>query len=118
MNTIPQIDTNSTEDYLSAIMNAPTLSTKEESDLSKRIQRGDQNALTQLVEANERYIVHTAYKYKDSGLSLIDLINAGRIGLSEAAKRYQPLFPESGFFSYAVWWVSHTIQQKLAMRIH
>ena len=94
--------------YLSQIYKFPILSNEEEKRLGKLIQEGDKDAQKKLIEANLRFVVSYAKKYNGMGLSLLDLINEGNIGLIEAAKRFDP-DRNVRFISYAVWWVRQAI---------
>ena len=58
---------------------------EEEKDLGRRIQKGDMEALRKLVEANLRFVVKIAKRYRNSGVAIQDLINEGNLGLIEAA---------------------------------
>jgi RNA polymerase primary sigma factor len=100
--------------YLRKIVAIPVLSKAEELKLGARIQRGDEEALRRLVEANLRFVVKVALRYQGCGLSLLDLINEGNLGLLEAARRYRPKH-NVRFITYAVWWIRQAIVQALAM---
>ena len=99
--------------YLKEISRLPRVTVKEERELGRRIQKGDGVALRRLVEANLRFVVSYAKRYRGCGLSFLDLINEGNIGLIEAAKRFDP---DKGvkFITYAVWWVRQSIIHALS----
>ena len=89
------------------------MTAEEERELGRRIQKGDGIALRRLVEANLRFVVSYAKRYRGCGLSFLDLINEGNIGLIEAAKRYDP-DKNVKFITYAVWWVRQAIIHALS----
>ena len=99
--------------YLKRIAQVALLKKEEELALGKAIQRGDEKALKRLVEANLRFVVKVALRYRGCGLSLLDLINEGNIGMLEAARRYSPAYNVK-FITYAVWWIRQAIMQALA----
>ena len=78
----------SLERYLQDISKEPTISADEEVELARRIKTGDNEALNKLASANLRFVVSVAKQYQGQGLSLIDLINEGNLGLITAAKRF------------------------------
>jgi RNA polymerase primary sigma factor len=98
--------------YLRRIVNIPLLSKAEELRLAQRIQRRDEKALKKLVEANLRFVVKVALQYRGYGLSLLDLVNEGNLGLLEAARRFSPQYNVK-FITYAVWWIRQAIMQAL-----
>jgi len=99
--------------YIREIARFKPLSADEEKVLGRRIKQGDQQALQRLVEANLRFVVSYAKRYRGLGLSFLDLVHEGNLGLIEAAKRFDP---ERGvkFISYAVWWVRQAIFHALS----
>ncbi len=99
--------------YFKRIKEIPLISRQEEIELGKRIRKGDADALKKLVEANLRFVVTIALKYKNFGLPLVDLISEGNVGLIQAAKRFDPE-KNVKFISYAVWWIRQAILQALA----
>ena len=99
--------------YLKEISRLPRVTAEEERDLGRKIQKGDGVALRRLVEANLRVVVSYAKRYRGCGLSFLDLINEGNIGLIEAAKRYDP-DKNVKFITYAVWWVRQAIIHALS----
>ncbi len=99
--------------YLQEISRLQRVTPQEEKDLGRQIQGGDDEALRILVEANLRFVVSFAKKYRGCGLSFLDLINEGNIGLIEAAKRFDPN-KNVKFITYAVWWVRQSIIHALS----
>ncbi len=99
--------------YIRRIARIPLLSKEEELRLGAQIRRGDERAFRKLVEANLRFVVKVAMRYQGCGLSLLDLINEGNLGVLEAARRYSPEYGVK-FITYAVWWIRQAIMQALA----
>ena len=101
------------DQYFQEIEDSVGLSAKEEVAIAERIKDGDEEALTQLVQANLRFVVSVAKGYQNLGLPLSDLINEGNLGLMVAAKRFDG---SKGFkfISYAVWWIKQSIMQTIA----
>jgi RNA polymerase primary sigma factor len=99
--------------YLKEISRLPRITAEEERVLGRKIQKGDQKALRRLVEANLRFVVSYAKRYRGCGMSFLDLINEGNIGLIEAAKRYDAA-KNVKFITYAVWWVRQAIIHALS----
>ncbi len=99
--------------YLQEISKLPRITADEEKRLGARIRKGDKESLKRLVEANLRFVVSFAKKYRGCGLSFLDLINEGNIGLIEAAKRFDPK-KNVKFITYAVWWVRQSIIHALS----
>ncbi len=94
--------------YLKEIARIPLLTPPEEKTLSRLVQKGEEGALNRLVESNLRFVVSIAKGYRNRGLSFLDLINEGNLGLMKAARTFDP---ERGvrFVSYAVWWIRQSI---------
>jgi RNA polymerase primary sigma factor len=99
--------------YIREISRFKPLSADEEKVLGRRIEKGDQEALQRLVEANLRFVVSYAKRYRGLGLAFLDLIHEGSLGLIEAAKRFDPE-RNVKFISYAVWWVRQAIFHALS----
>jgi RNA polymerase primary sigma factor len=100
--------------YLQAIALIPRLSADAERALAERIQRErDEDALRRLVEANLRFVVSYAKRYRGLGVPFLDLIHEGNLGLMEAARRFDP-GRNVKFITYAVWWVRQAILQALS----
>jgi RNA polymerase primary sigma factor len=100
--------------YLREIAKLPRLTVDEERSLGARIQHDrDQDALTRLVEANLRFVVSYAKRYRGLGVSFLDLIHEGNLGLMEAARRFDPT-RNVKFITYAVWWIREAMMHVLA----
>ncbi|PYR60426.1 MAG: hypothetical protein DMF85_05075 [Acidobacteria bacterium] len=100
--------------YLRAIARIPRLTVDEERELGRRIkERADQDALRRLVEGNLRFVVSYAKRYRGLGVSFLDLIHEGNLGLMEAARRFDPE-RNVKFITYAVWWVRQAITHALS----
>ncbi len=99
--------------YLCEIGKVDLLTAKEEVDLARRIKKGDQTAKKHLAEANLRLVVSIGKKYIGRGLSFLDLIQEGNIGLFRAVEKFDP---DRGFkFStYATWWIRQAITRAIA----
>lgn len=103
----------SLEKYLQDVKKYNLVTVDEEIELATRIQKGDKEALDQLVKANLRFVVSVAKQYQNQGLTLSDLINEGNIGLIEAANRFDATRGFK-FISYAVWWIRQSIMQAIS----
>jgi|GEM_PF-413267 len=93
-------------------LSSPLLSAKEEVSLSRRIKKQDKEAYQRMVESNLRLVVKMAKRYMNKGLSFLDLIAEGNLGLMRAVDKFNP---ELGFrFStYATWWIKQNIERAL-----
>ena len=98
--------------YLDDISDSTPLAAAEEAELAARIRAGDESARNELVEANLRFVVSVAKEYQNRGLSLVELISAGNVGLLTASERFDETRGFK-FISYAVWWVRQSILQVL-----
>ncbi len=99
--------------YLKRIGQIPLLTAEEEVELAKRIEQGDEEARQKLIESNLRLVVSVAKKYRRKGLSFLDLIQEGNLGLMKAVKKFKY---KKGFkFStYAIWWIRQAITRAIA----
>jgi len=108
--TLEELD--ATRMYLSEIGFSPLLTAQEEVYFARRSIQGDAAARNRMVESNLRLVVKIARRYMNRGLSLLDLIEEGNLGLIHAVEKFDP---ERGFrFStYATWWIRQTIERAL-----
>ena len=111
--TITERSGEAIERYLQDINREEMISPDEETELARRIHKGDNEALEKLVKANLRFVVTVAKQYLGQGIGLIDLINEGNIGLITAARKFDETRGFK-FISYAVWWIRQSILQALA----
>ncbi len=98
--------------YLADINEVPLLTAAQEIELSKRVQRGDLAAREHMIRANLRLVVSIAKNYVNRGLSFMDLIEEGNIGLMKAVEKFDP---KAGcrFSTYATWWIKQGIRRSL-----
>jgi len=101
-----------TQLYLNEIGFSPLLSAEEEVYFSRLALKGDEAARKRMIESNLRLVVKIARRYINRGLTLLDLIEEGNLGLIRAVEKFDP---ERGFrFStYATWWIRQTIERAI-----
>ena len=107
----PSLD--SLRQYLRAIGRVPLLRSEEEVALAKRIERGDMAAKQHMVEANLRLVVSIAKGYIGRGLTLLDLIQEGSLGLIRAVEKFDYRRGYK-FSTYATWWIRQAVTRALA----
>jgi RNA polymerase primary sigma factor len=99
--------------YLRSIGRVPLLNAEEEVSLAKRIERGDISAKQHMVEANLRLVVSIAKGYVGRGLTLLDLIQEGSLGLIRAVEKFDYRRGYK-FSTYATWWIRQAVTRSLA----
>ncbi len=99
--------------YLSSIGRVPLLSAEEEVCLAKRIERGEVAAKQHMVEANLRLVVSIAKGYVGRGLTLLDLIQEGSLGLIRAVEKFDYRRGYK-FSTYATWWIRQSVTRAIA----
>jgi len=104
---------NAIRQYLAEIGRYPLLSADQEMQLARRVITGDIRAQQQLVEANLRLVVSIAKRYNNHGVSLLDLIQEGNLGLIRAAQKFDPV-RGFRFSTYATWWIRQAISRAVA----
>jgi RNA polymerase primary sigma factor len=109
----PADDVDSLGLFLAEISRRKLLSAAEEIALAKRIERGDEGAKREMIEANLRLVVSIAKGYRGLGLPFLDLIQEGAIGLQRAAEKFDWRLGFK-FSTYATWWIRQAVQRALA----
>jgi RNA polymerase primary sigma factor len=99
--------------YLRSIGTVDLLTADQEVDLAKRIERGDMGAKRHMVEANLRLVVSIAKSYLGRGLSFLDLIQEGSLGLIRAVEKFDYRRGYK-FSTYATWWIRQAVTRALA----
>jgi RNA polymerase primary sigma factor len=99
--------------YLRSIGRVPLLTAPQEVELAKRIERGDMEAKTHMVEANLRLVVSIAKSYLGRGLTFLDLIQEGSLGLIRAVEKFDYRRGYK-FSTYATWWIRQAVTRAIA----
>jgi RNA polymerase primary sigma factor len=99
--------------YLREIGKVPLLTADQEVTLAKRIERGDLAAKTHMTEANLRLVVSIAKGYLGRGLSFLDLIQEGSLGLIRAVEKFD-YRKGYKFSTYATWWIRQAVTRAIA----
>jgi RNA polymerase primary sigma factor len=99
--------------YLREIGKVPLLTADQEVYLAKRIERGDMTAKTQMIEANLRLVVSIAKGYLGRGLTFLDLIQEGSLGLIRAVEKFD-YRKGYKFSTYATWWIRQAVSRAVA----
>jgi RNA polymerase primary sigma factor len=111
--TLATMTTDSLQLFLNEAARYPLLSAAEEVELAKRIERGDKQAKDRMINSNLRLVVSIAKKYQGHGISLLDLIQEGIIGLIRAAEKFD-WRRGFKFSTYATWWIRQAVQRGVA----
>jgi len=99
--------------YLKDIKKLPLLTAEEERELAERIRKGDKAARQRMIQSNLRLVINISKKYRYLGVSMLDLIEEGNLGLMKAVEKYNP---RKGyrFSTYAAWWIKQYITRAIA----
>ena len=110
---VRELTTDSLQLFFKDIGRVRLLTAAQEVELAKRIERGDDRAKRQMIEANLRLVVSIAKRYRNQGLPFLDLIQEGTIGLVRAVEKfdYRKGFK---FSTYATWWIRQAVARALA----
>jgi RNA polymerase primary sigma factor len=99
--------------YLDDIKKLPLLTAEEEVALAKKIKKGDKHARHKMIQSNLRLVINIAKKYSHLGVSMLDLIEEGNLGLMKAVEKFN--FKRGYRFStYAAWWIRQYISRAIA----
>jgi len=99
--------------YLKDIKKLPLLTPEEEIYLANRIKKGDKAARAKMIQSNLRLVINIAKRYSHLGVSMLDLIEEGNLGLMKAVEKFNP---KKGyrFSTYAAWWIRQYISRAIA----
>src|SRR5438552_2429288 len=111
--TVAAMTTDSLQLFLNEAGRYPLLTAAEEVELAKLIERGDAQAKDKMINSNLRLVVSIAKKYQGHGLSLLDLIQEGIIGLIRAVEKFDWRRGYK-FSTYATWWICQAVQRGVA----
>ena len=98
--------------YLKEINKFPLLSPEEEKETTRKVAENDQLAREKLIRSNLRLVVNIAKEYVNRGISFLDLIEEGNIGLIHAVKKFNPSMGYK-FSTYATWWIKQAIRRAI-----
>jgi len=113
VNTTDAGESDAVMTYLREIGRVPMITHEREIELAKRIENGDRDAMKQFILANLRLVVSIAKRYVGRGLTLLDLIQEGNIGLIRAVQRYDWRRGHR-FSTHATWWIRQAISRAVA----
>jgi RNA polymerase primary sigma factor len=105
--------TDSLQLFLNEAGRYPLLTAAEEVELAKKVERGDEAAKNRMINSNLRLVVSIAKRYQGHGLSLLDLIQEGVIGLIRAVEKFD-WRKGFKFSTYATWWIRQAVQRGVA----
>ena len=99
--------------YLKDIKKLPLLTAEEERQVAERIKKGDKAARHRMIQSNLRLVINISKKYRYLGVSMLDLIEEGNLGLMKAVEKFNP---RKGyrFSTYAAWWIKQYITRAIA----
>ncbi len=105
-------DKENLNDYLSKINKSSKLTDEQFAHLFEQYKKGDEKAKELLIKKNLKFVVMIAKRYKNLGLTMMDLIEEGNIGLIKAIEKYD-ISKGTKFSTYAVWWIKQKIKRAL-----
>ncbi len=99
--------------YMRDLRKLPVITVEEEKAYARKVAEGNPDARRKMIEANLRLVVKIARRYVNQGMSLLDLIEEGNIGLIKAVEKFN-LAKECRFSTYATWWIKQSIERSIA----
>jgi len=99
--------------YMKDLRKLPVITVEEEREYARRIAQGDSDARRKMIEANLRLVVKIARKYMHQGISHLDLIEEGNLGLIRAVEKFDAS-RNCRFSTYATWWIRQSIERAIA----
>ena len=102
--------------YLKEINREPLLTADEERELARQVRNEEPEARDRMIRANLRLVVSIAKNYRNRGLSLLDLIEEGNMGLIRAVEGFDPNL-DFRFSTYASWWIKQAIRRALISKV-
>lgn len=99
--------------FLLLARHAPMLTPEEERELARRASAGDGPATERLIASHFRFVLKLAKRYRATGISLADLVQEGMVGLSLAARKFDPDNHDNRFATYAMWWIRAAMQDHM-----
>ncbi len=109
---MPRQPDSALESYLREIGQVPLLTAEQEHLLAIEVRDGDPAARERMIRSNLRLVVSIAKRYRRRGLTLLDLIEEGNVGLVKGVERFDP-DAETRFSTYATWWIKQAIRRAL-----
>lgn len=111
--TVPYDDIQVERLYMRDLRKLPVISAEEEKMYARLVEQGNPDARRKMIESNLRLVVKIARRYVNQGLTLLDLIEEGNIGLIKAVEKFD-LAKECRFSTYATWWIKQSIERSIA----
>lgn len=108
----PQQNDHTLRIYLKQVRKLPLLDASEMRILAERLKKGDQIAKRRMIEGNLRLVIKLAKRYRNQGLSFLDLIEEGNIGLIKAVEKFN--YRKGHFYNYAAYWIRQSIARALS----
>lgn len=112
LDTLDEEDFEAERLYMRDLRRLAVMTVDQERDLATRVSSGDSEARRIMIEANLRLVVKIAKKYANNGLSMLDMIEEGNIGLIRAVEKFN-LDKNCRFSTYATWWIRQAIERAI-----